>query len=84
MASCATASVRAAAGQGEVVEVVLDRTTFYAESGGQIADEGTITSAAGATLRVLDVQRPVKGLIVHKGGRHRGRDRRGRPGPGRG
>ena len=57
---------RAAAGQGEVVEVVLDRTTFYAESGGQIADEGTITSATGATLRVLDVQRPVKGLIVHK------------------
>jgi alanyl-tRNA synthetase len=57
---------RAAASQGEVVEVVLDRTTFYAESGGQVADEGTITSATGATLKVLDVQRPVKGLIVHK------------------
>ncbi|UQX86788.1 alanine--tRNA ligase [Jatrophihabitans telluris] len=50
---------------GQVVEVVLDETPFYAESGGQIADEGTITSD-GATLRVLDVQKPVKGLIVHR------------------
>ncbi|MEO8888991.1 MAG: alanine--tRNA ligase [Jatrophihabitantaceae bacterium] len=51
--------------EGETVEVVLDRTPFYAESGGQIADEGTIT-VGGATLRVLDVQKPVKGLIVHR------------------
>ncbi len=54
-----------AATQGEQVEVVLERTPFYAESGGQIADEGVIT-ADGAKLRVLDVQRPVKGLIVHR------------------
>ncbi|MEO6702425.1 MAG: alanine--tRNA ligase [Jatrophihabitantaceae bacterium] len=50
---------------GEVVEVVLDETPFYAESGGQVADEGLISSA-GALLRVLDVQKPVKGLIVHR------------------
>jgi alanyl-tRNA synthetase len=50
---------------GQVVEVVLDETPFYAESGGQIADEGVITSD-GAKLRVLDVQKPVKGLIVHR------------------
>jgi alanyl-tRNA synthetase len=53
-----------AADKGLLVQVVLDRTPFYAESGGQIADEGEIT-ADGARLRVIDVQRPVKGLIVH-------------------
>ncbi len=52
------------AGQGQTVELVLSRTPFYPESGGQIADEGEIT-ADGARLRVLDVQRPAKGLIVH-------------------
>src|SRR5665648_930081 len=54
----------AAAGEGEVVDVVLERTPFYAESGGQEADAGVIT-ADGALLEVLDVQRPIKGLIVH-------------------
>ncbi|WP_062464578.1 alanine--tRNA ligase [Demequina soli] len=52
------------ASEGETVEVVLPQTPFYAESGGQEADSGEIRSAHG-TLRVIDVQRPVKGLIVH-------------------
>jgi len=52
-------------GLGEVGELVLDRTPFYAESGGQSADAGTI-SFDGGTLEVLDVQRPVRGLVVHQ------------------
>ena len=43
---------------------MLARTPFYAESGGQIADEGVIR-ADGVELAVRDVQKPVKGLIVH-------------------
>ncbi|SDU72631.1 alanine--tRNA ligase [Jiangella alkaliphila] len=53
------------ASEGETLEVVLDRTPFYAESGGQDSDAGVITGD-GFELEVLDVQRPVKGLIVHQ------------------
>ncbi|SNS38007.1 alanyl-tRNA synthetase [Micrococcales bacterium KH10] len=49
------------------VEVILDRTPFYAEAGGQLADHGTITTDGGATIEVLDVQTPVQGLRVHRG-----------------
>jgi alanyl-tRNA synthetase len=51
--------------QGDVVEVILDTTSFYAESGGQIADAGRILGN-GFELEVLDVQKPVKGLVSHK------------------
>ena len=50
---------------GDMVDVVLDRTSFYAESGGQSPDAGTI-SGDGFELEVLDVQKPVKGLITHR------------------
>ncbi|MFT4188200.1 MAG: alanine--tRNA ligase [Aeromicrobium sp.] len=50
---------------GSVGEVVLDRTPFYAESGGQNADAGQL-SWDGGRAEVLDVQRPIKGLVVHQ------------------
>jgi alanyl-tRNA synthetase len=60
-----------AAGAGTEVDVVLDRTPFYAEGGGQLADTGVITAIGsgsddGARIEVLDVQMPVAGLIVHR------------------
>ena len=62
----AAGGVVASAGPGEEVELVLDRTPFYAEGGGQLADQGVIELANGARLEVHDVQSPVTGLIVHK------------------
>ena len=50
--------------QGDVAEVILDETSFYAESGGQDSDSGFIF-AEGLALEVLDVQKPVKGLVSH-------------------
>ncbi|ROT27278.1 alanine--tRNA ligase-related protein, partial [Micromonospora sp. HM5-17] len=55
----------AAASEGQIVAVVLDVTPFYAESGGQAADAGRLTGPDG-TAEVIDVQRPIKGLVVHQ------------------
>ncbi|EST39567.1 alanyl-tRNA synthetase, partial [Streptomycetaceae bacterium MP113-05] len=56
-----------AAHEGDEVEVVLDRTPFYAEGGGQLADTGRIRLNNGAVVEVRDVQQPVPGVHVHKG-----------------
>ena len=56
-----------AARAGQEVEVVLDRTPFYAEGGGQLADAGVITLPDGSVLTIDDVQQPVPGLFVHRG-----------------
>jgi alanyl-tRNA synthetase len=53
------------AGPGSITRVVLDRTPFYAESGGQVADAGELTWNGGRA-EVIDVQRPVKGLVAHQ------------------
>ena len=49
------------------VELVLDRTPFYAEAGGQLADHGVIRLAGGGIVEVDDVQSPITGLRVHRG-----------------
>lgn len=50
---------------GKKAELVLDRTPFYAESGGQVADTGVLLGD-GVELKVLDVQKIVPGLFVHR------------------
>ena len=55
------------AAEGEDVEIVLNRTPFYAEGGGQLADGGRITLSNGAVVEIKDVQSPVSGLSVHRG-----------------
>ncbi|MBA8816114.1 alanyl-tRNA synthetase [Microbacterium halimionae] len=52
------------ASQGQIAEVILSETALYAESGGQVADKGIIVGP-GYELKVLDVQKPVPGLISH-------------------
>lgn len=50
--------------QGQIAEVILAETALYAESGGQVADKGVIVGP-GFELDVIDVQKPVPGLISH-------------------
>ena len=49
------------------VEIILDRTPFYAEGGGQLPDGGLITLSNGSIIEIDDVQAPVPGLYVHRG-----------------
>ncbi|HSW43319.1 MAG TPA: alanine--tRNA ligase [Patescibacteria group bacterium] len=58
-------------GHGEA-EVVLDRTPFYAEGGGQVGDQGQIAEPGGGSplFTVTDTQKPSGGLIVHRGTLH--------------
>ena len=52
-------------------EIVLDRTPFYAEGGGQVGDQGVLTGADGTVVfTVTDTQKPSAGLIVHRGMLH--------------
>ena len=55
------------ANEGDEVEITLDRTPFYAEAGGQLADHGTVTLANGAVVQVYDAQKPIADLVVHRG-----------------
>ncbi|MCL4514638.1 MAG: alanine--tRNA ligase [Firmicutes bacterium] len=56
----------AEAASGQEAEIILDATPFYAESGGQVADTGTITGVDGQ-FKVDQVRKPMEGLFVHKG-----------------
>ena len=59
--------VSAHANEGDEVEIVLDRTPFYAEGGGQLADGGLIKSGDGSVIEIDDVQSPIPGVFVHRG-----------------
>jgi alanyl-tRNA synthetase len=54
-----------AATEGDEVEIVLPRTPFYAEGGGQVGDTGQLETPTGR-LAVLDTQEAIEGLIVHR------------------
>jgi alanyl-tRNA synthetase len=54
------------ANEGDMVEVFVPRTPFYAESGGQVGDTGTLTTPSGR-VRVEDTQKPAEGVIAHIG-----------------
>ncbi|ARF58026.1 alanine--tRNA ligase [Streptomyces gilvosporeus] len=53
------------AGAGAEVELVLDRSPFYAEAGGQIGDTGTLTTTDGTVLRITDTRYGLEGFRVH-------------------
>jgi len=52
--------------EGDEAEIVLDQTPFYAESGGQVGDQGELLGEA-AKFSVTDTVRPAEGMFVHKG-----------------
>jgi len=52
---------------GDEVEIVVNQTPFYAESGGQAGDAGAITSDAGLLIEIADVKKRAGGLFVHIG-----------------
>jgi alanyl-tRNA synthetase len=63
--------VVASAKEGDDVEVILSKTPFYGEAGGQVGDHGVIFQE-GFSLEVKDTQRPVEELIIHQGRVKRG------------
>ena len=69
--SCVTALLRDGAetdavSEGEPVEIAVETTPFYAESGGQVGDVGTVEGPEGR-IEIEDTQSPVEGLIIHAG-----------------
>jgi alanyl-tRNA synthetase len=54
------------AAKGTRVEVVLEATPFYAESGGQVGDQGVLATSQGR-IEIEDTQKPLDGLFIHKG-----------------
>jgi alanyl-tRNA synthetase len=64
------------AAEGDAVELVLDVTPFYAEGGGQVGDQGTLTGREGQ-VKITETMRPAPTVILHKGTVTKGRIREG-------
>ncbi|MGB5409264.1 MAG: alanine--tRNA ligase [Thiogranum sp.] len=62
---------------GEEGIVLLDRTPFYAESGGQVGDRGVIRSSEGGVFRVTDTRKQGDGVFAHIGQVTQGEIRQG-------
>ena len=52
---------------GQDVQIIVNQTPFYAESGGQVGDTGVITSASGAVITITDTQKEADNVWVHIG-----------------
>jgi alanyl-tRNA synthetase len=59
--------------EGEEVEILTAETPFYGESGGQVGDRGSITTARGDVVEVLDTQHPTPQLTAHRSRVKKGR-----------
>ncbi len=53
--------------EGADVQVVVNQTPFYGESGGQKGDAGVITTASGSVIAIIDTQKEADGIVVHIG-----------------
>lgn len=67
LAIVADGELAGSASTDEKITVVLDYTPFYAESGGQVPDHGTLTSTKGAVIEIDNVQKTKDGKFLHSG-----------------
>ena len=67
LAIVADGELAGSASTDEKITVVLDHTPFYAESGGQVPDHGTLTSTKGAVIEIDNVQKTKDGKFLHSG-----------------